>query len=76
MLDLPLETGNGEKKVISVDMPEIAATNAIRSELAEFAESIRLDTPTRVSVIDGFQAMDVAYQVLKKMSMHNEMHNA
>jgi predicted dehydrogenase len=76
MLDLPIETMNGDKKVISVDMPEITASNAIQSELAEFAEAIRLDRPVRVSALDGYQAMDVAHQVLKKMSMHSELHNA
>ena len=76
MLDIPLETVNGEKKLISVEMPDIPLSNAIHSELAEFAEAILNDKPVRVSVIDGYQAMDVAYQVLKKMSMHNEMHNA
>lgn len=75
MMDIPLEMANGDKKVISVDMPEIPLTNAIRSELEEFAHSIVYDKPVRVSVIDGYQAMDVAHQVLKKMSMHNEMHN-
>ncbi|MBL7718170.1 MAG: Gfo/Idh/MocA family oxidoreductase [Flavipsychrobacter sp.] len=75
LMDLPLEMGNGDKKVISVEMPEIPLSNAIRSELAEFADAVLKDKPVRVSVIDGYQAMDVAYQVLKKMSMHNEMHN-
>lgn len=75
MMDIPLEMANGDKKVISVDMPEIPLTNAIRSELEEFVHSIVYDKPVRVSVIDGYQAMDVAHQVLKKMSMHNEMHN-
>jgi predicted dehydrogenase len=75
VMDIPLEMANGDKKVISVDMPEIPLTNAIRSELEEFVESIVYDKPVRVSVIDGYQAMDVAHQVLKKMSMHNELHN-
>ena len=74
-MDIPLETGNGEKKVISVEMPEIAAINAIRTELSEFASAIINDRPVRVSVYDGYQAMDVAHQILKKMSLHNELHN-
>ena len=74
-MDFPLETGNGEKKIISVEMPEIAALNAIRTELAEFAAAIINDRPVRVSVYDGYQAMDVAHQILKKMSLHNELHN-
>ena len=75
LMDIPLETGNGEKKLISVEMPEIAAINAIRTELAEFAGAIINDRPVRVSVYDGYQAMDVAHQILKKMSLHNELHN-
>ena len=75
LMDIPLETGNGEKKLISVEMPEIAAINAIRTELAEFAGALMNDRPVRVSVYDGYQAMDVAHQILKKMSLHNELHN-
>ncbi len=75
MLDFPIEMGNGEKKIISVQMPEVAPSNAIRMELAEFVDAVVNDKPVRVSVYDGFQAMDVAHQILKKMSMHNELHN-
>jgi len=75
VMDIPLETGNGEKKVISVQMPEIVPINAIRTELSEFATAIVKDRPVRISVYDGYQAMDVAHQVLKKMSLHNEQHN-
>lgn len=76
MLDFPIDTGNGEQKRISVQMPEVAPSNAIRAELAEFAAAIIENKPTRVSVYDGYQAMDVAHQILKKMSLHNELHNA
>jgi predicted dehydrogenase len=75
ILDFPIEIGNGERKIISVQMPEVGAGNAIRMELQEFAESIINDKPVRVTVEDGFQAMDVAHQILKKMSLHNELHN-
>jgi predicted dehydrogenase len=75
MLDFPIELGNGDQKVISVQMPHVEQTNAIQMELAEFADAIINDKPVKVSVYDGFQAMDVAHQILKKMSMHNELHN-
>ena len=75
MMDFPIELGNGVKKIISVQMPVVKATNAIKTELSEFVQAINLDKPVRVSVIDGFLAMDVAHQILKKMSLHNEMHN-
>ena len=74
-MDFPLEMANGDKKVISVEMPEVAPLNAIRQELKEFVQAIVNDRPVRVSVYDGYQAMDVAHQVLKKMSLHNELHN-
>ena len=49
--------------------------NNIHKELTEFAQAIIHGRPVRVSVIDGYQAMDVAHQVLKKMSLHAELHN-
>lgn len=75
MMDFPIDLGNGETKIISVEIPEPEPINAIRAELAEFSRSILEDKPVRVSVYDGYQAMDVAHQILKKMSIHNEMHN-
>jgi predicted dehydrogenase len=75
MLDFPVELANGDRKVISVQMPEVLSTNAIHAELSDFIDCIKHDKPVRVSVHDGFQAMDVAHQILKKMSLHNEQHN-
>lgn len=75
MMDFPIELGNGNKKIISVQLPEVKPTNAIKMELAEFTKAVQQNLPVRVSVYDGFQAMDVAHQILKKMSLHAEMHN-
>ena len=75
MLNFPLELANGEQKTISVTMPEVAPTNAINAELSEFVQAIVEDKPVRVSVQDGYNAMDVAHQILKKMSAHHELHN-
>lgn len=75
MLDFPLELANGDQKIISVNMPEVAPTNAINAELSEFVQAIIHDRPVRVSVQDGYNAMDVAHQILKKMSAHHELHN-
>ena len=75
MLDFPVELANGNKKVISVNMPEVLNSNAINAELSEFVDCILNDKPVRVSVHDGYHAMDVAHQILKKMSLHNEQHN-
>ncbi len=75
LMDFPIEIGNGEKKIISVQLPEVPVVNAINMELTDFAMAIINNLPTRVSVHDGYQAMDVAYKILKKMSQHNELHN-
>lgn len=75
LFDFPLDMPDGEKKILSMQMPEVTPSNAIRAELAEFADAIINDKTVRVSVYDGFQAMDVAHQILKKMSLHNELHN-
>lgn len=75
LTDFPIELGNGEKKILSIESPKTAPINAIRAELHEFTNAVIMDKPVRVSVYDGYQAMDIAHQVLKKMSMHNELHN-
>ena len=75
MFDFPIDVPGGEQKTISIQMPEIKPVNSIRMELEEFSKAITEDKPVRVSVYDGYQAMDVAHQILKKMSLHNELHN-
>jgi hypothetical protein len=75
MMDFPIEVGNGDKKIISVQMPTVQPINSIKAELSEFAQSVINNTPVKVSVVDGYLAMDVAHQILRKMSLHNEMHN-
>ena len=74
-MDFPIELGNGKTKMISVQMPEVPAINAIKAELTDFANAIVHNLPTKVSIIDGYQALDVAHQILEKMSLHNKAHN-
>ena len=73
--DIPVEMGNGEQKILSVSTPEIPSVNAIRMELLAFATAVIRDQPVKVSAFDGYQAMEVAHQILKKMSLHNKLHN-
>lgn len=75
ILDVPLEMANGDKKILSVNMPEVPAVNAINAELSEFAQAIIKDLPVKVTAFDGYQAMEVAHLILKKMSLHNKLHN-
>ena len=64
-----IETPNG-KKTIAVANPPVKDTNAIKLELEAFVDSIVNNKPTVVSEIDGFLAMEVAHEILEKIS-HN-----
>jgi predicted dehydrogenase len=59
-----IETPNG-KKTIALSNPAVPEVNAIRMELEEFTEAILTNTPTRVSEVDGYRAMDIAHQILQ-----------
>ena len=65
-----IETPGGGKKTIALSNPAVPEVNAIRLELEKFCESILNNTPTRVSEVDGFRAMDIAHQILRKIK-HN-----
>ncbi|MES2005202.1 MAG: Gfo/Idh/MocA family oxidoreductase [Bacteroidota bacterium] len=62
-----IETQNG-KKTIAIANPEIQPLNAIKLELEAFVDSIVNNKPTVVSELDGFLAMEVAHQILDKIS--------
>ncbi len=64
-----IETSKG-KKTIAVANPSIPEVNAIKRELEEFRNAIVNNTKTIVSEIDGLMAMEVAHQILEKIS-HN-----
>src|ERR1700722_10672103 len=68
-----IETPNG-KKTIALSNPSVPEVNAIRLELEKFAEAILLNTPTIVSEVDGFRAMDIAHQILQKIK-HNPIND-
>ncbi|MBK5273087.1 MAG: Gfo/Idh/MocA family oxidoreductase [Bacteroidia bacterium] len=62
-----IETPSG-KKTIAVANPTIPEVNAIKKELEEFVNAIHNNTKTVVSEIDGLMSMDVAHQILGKIS--------
>ncbi len=62
-----IETPNG-KKTIAIATPSIAPQNAIKLELEAFVNAIIHNTPTLVSEIDGYLAMEVAHQILEKIN--------
>ncbi len=62
-----IDTPNG-KKTIAIATPSIEPLNAIKLELTSFVDSIINNKPTVVSELDGFLAMEVAHQILDKIS--------
>lgn len=62
-----IETPHG-KKTIAIATPSIEPLNAIKLELESFVDAIINNKPTAVSEIDGFLAMEVAHQILDKIS--------
>jgi hypothetical protein len=66
--DIVLEVGKGDlKKKILIDKPDLAEVNAIKEELISFHDSIKNNTTPRVSIENGFDAMEVAHEILKKL---------
>ena len=68
-----IETPNG-KKTIALSNPSVPEVNAIRLELEKFTEAILTNSPTRVSEVDGYRAMDIAHQILQKIR-HNTINS-
>lgn len=66
MFDMLIDTKEGTKR-IKVDKPEIVQINAIQTELDCFADSIVNNTKPAVSIYDGCKALEVAYEIVKKI---------
>ncbi|MDX2001616.1 MAG: Gfo/Idh/MocA family oxidoreductase [Chitinophagales bacterium] len=63
-----IETGtDGEKKIITFESPKILEGNAIKMELESFYDSIVNETEPRVTLMDGYNALHVAHQILEKI---------
>ena len=59
--------GKKGKRQISVEKPEIQNLNAIKTELESFHDAIVNNSMPPVTINDGYEALDVAYQILKKI---------
>jgi len=69
-LAMIMELGEGKTdKEIKFIKPQIEKTNAIVEELRSFETSIRKNQTPVVSLFDGYNALDVAHQILEKMKI-------
>jgi predicted dehydrogenase len=65
-----IETPGG-KKTLAIANPVIKDVNAIKTELEQFRDAIKNNTPTLVSEVDGLRAMNIAHQILQKIQRGN-----
>jgi len=65
---LELDTGNGEKKYITFNFPDVEEVNSIKLELALFAEAINENKETEVTLADGYKALKLAYQIMNQIN--------
>jgi predicted dehydrogenase len=67
-LAINVDAGDGKGlKQISIEKPEIILNNAIEDELNSFYNAIIQNISPLVSAEDGFNALNVAHQILEKM---------
>jgi len=69
-LAMVLELGEGKgAKEIHFSKPKTEDTNAIVEELRGFAHSIKNDTQPPVTLFDGYQALQVAHQIVEMIKL-------
>lgn len=66
VLDLGEDKG---KKIIHFESPDVEPVNSIKKELELFNQSIANNTTTAVTIEDGYNAMNVAYEIIDKINM-------
>ena len=62
-----IETNTG-KKTISITTPAVQQNNAIKTELELFIKAIINNTETAVTIAEGFDALQIAHQILDKIN--------
>ena len=68
-----IETPQGTRTV-AIENPVTENNNAMKAELIAFRDAILNDTPTVVSEMDGYLALDIAHQILDKIK-NNKIRN-
>ena len=66
-LSMVIKTNSGKDKVIYFENPEILQENSILNELESFAESIKNKTIPKVTLIDGYEAVSVANEIMNQI---------
>ncbi len=65
-----IDLGNGQKKHIQIEKPTVEPLNAIQGELSSFHDAIVHDSIPAVPFIDGYNALEVAYQIMNEIQQN------
>ncbi|MAX80681.1 MAG: oxidoreductase [Crocinitomicaceae bacterium] len=69
-LAMTFDPGNGKPlKEINFNQPKVPEVNAIKEELRTFAHAINTNTTPLVTIDDGYNALEVAYKIIEKLSL-------
>jgi len=66
-LSMVLKTNSGKDKVIYFENPEILEENSILNELESFAESINNKSLPKVTLLDGYEAVRIANEIMDQI---------
>jgi predicted dehydrogenase len=61
------------KKQLIFEKPECKPVNAIKTELETFCDSIINDSTPPVTIIDGYNSLDLAYKIIEKLNVSANM---
>ncbi len=60
---------NKTKKQLFFEKPEVLATNAIKTELEDFYDSVINNTEPTVTIYDGYNSLEIAYKIIDNIEM-------
>ncbi len=67
---MEIDPGDGKApKYITYETPEVEELNSIKMELETFAEAINENQKTKVTLEDGYHALNIAHKILNKVSL-------
>jgi predicted dehydrogenase len=66
-LSMVIKTNTGKDKIIYFENPEIIEENSILNELESFANSINNKSLPKVTLLDGYEAIKVAHEVMSQI---------
>ncbi|MBI1288028.1 MAG: gfo/Idh/MocA family oxidoreductase [Flavobacteriales bacterium] len=67
--DMYIELADKTKRRINFEFPQVEENNAIQEELRAFRECIENDARPAVTIQDGYNALQVAHQIVSKLNL-------